>query len=119
MSATPELTVYPKGVLLETLRRRIIALKDDGYNDDFLRAIREAHKELERKEAQLAEYDNIIIPSWKREEILWRQDEADAIEFRRVLAEELDKRDATIAQLRAWLRDYQPSAPAQEEESHG
>lgn len=37
-----------------------------------------------------------------------REDEANAVEFRRVLADELDKRDATIAQLRAWLRDYQP-----------
>ena len=27
-------------------------------------------------EARLAEYENIIIPSWKREEEMWRQDEA-------------------------------------------
>lgn len=55
MSATPGLTVYPKGVLLETLRRRIIALQDDRYNDDFLRALREAHRALERKDALAAE----------------------------------------------------------------
>lgn len=53
MSQTRGLTVYPKGVLLETLRRRIIALQDEGYNDDFLRAIREAHKALERREKLL------------------------------------------------------------------
>ena len=63
-----------------------------------------------RDRARLAEYENVIIPSWKREEDRWREDEANAIEFRRVLAEELDKRDATITQLRAWLRDYQPRA---------
>lgn len=61
-----------------------------------------------RLRAELAQYENVIIPSWKREEEMWRQDEANAVEFRRVLADELDKRDATIAQLRAWLRDYQP-----------
>ena len=78
---------------------------------------------LAEREAQLAEYENIIIPSWKREEDMWREDEANAIEFRRVLAEELDKRDADIARLKAWLRDYQPcpadSASAQESDSHG
>lgn len=61
-----------------------------------------------RLRADLAQYENVIVPSWKREEEMWRQDEANAVEFRRVLADELDKRDATIAQLRAWLRDYQP-----------
>jgi hypothetical protein len=60
MSATPGLTVYPKGVLLETLRRRIIALQEEGYNDDFLRAIREAHRELERKEVRLAEAERLL-----------------------------------------------------------
>lgn len=65
---------------------------------------------LEKHVAQLSEYENVIIPSWKREEEGWRQDESDAIEFRRVLAEELDKRDADIARLRAWLRNYQPTS---------
>jgi len=67
-------------------------------------------RRAEDAEAQLAEYENVIIPAWKREEAMWREDESNAIEFRRVLAEELDKRDADIARLRAWLRDYQPRA---------
>lgn len=69
-----------------------------------------AEARLAEAEAQLKQYEDVIIPSWKREETMWHEDEANAIEFRRVLAEELDKRDATISQLRAWLRDYQPRA---------
>lgn len=62
-------------------------------------------EEIEGLRAQLAEYENVIIPSWKREEDGWREDEANAIEFRRVLAEELDKRDADIARLKALLTE--------------
>lgn len=64
--------------------------------------------EIERLKAEIKQYETVIIPSWKREEAMWREDEITAIEFRRVLAEELDKRDATIVQLKSWLRDYQP-----------
>ncbi|CAK0777827.1 hypothetical protein CCP3SC15_580026 [Gammaproteobacteria bacterium] len=78
--------------------------------------VEQAADDFDALAARLAEYENVIIPSWKREEDGWREDEANAIEFRRVLAEELDKRDATIAQLRAWLRDYQPR-PADEVKS--
>lgn len=66
-----------------------------------------------RLRKEIEQYETVIIPSWKREEEMWREDEANAIEFRRVLAEELDKRDADIARLRAWLRDYQPRPTVQ------
>ena len=59
----------------------------------------EVLKDREQLRAELAQYETVIIPSWKREEAMWREDEANAVEFRRVLAEELDKRDSDIARL--------------------
>lgn len=50
----PKLTVYPKGVLLETYRRRLIALRDDGFNDDFMAALEEVHRQLEKHDALAA-----------------------------------------------------------------
>lgn len=50
----PKLSVYPKGALLETYRRRLIALREDGYNDDFMAALEEVHRHLEKHDATLA-----------------------------------------------------------------
>ena len=88
-----------------------------GNSEDQVRAARLwAGDRIEELEKDLAQYETVIIPSWKLEEEMWREDEANAVEFRRVLAEELDKRDADIARLKAWLRDYQPR-PADEVKS--
>lgn len=100
---------------LRTLREKIALLAgavgqplEKNILDDAVGEIEQLRADNARLRAEMEQYENVIIPSWKREEEMWRQDEANAVEFRRVLADELDKRDATIAQLRAWLRDYQP-----------
>jgi hypothetical protein len=80
---------------------------------DMRQCMVETADENERLRKEIKQYEDVIIPSWKREEEMWREDEKNAIEFRRVLAEELDKRDADIARLRAWLRDYQPRPAVQ------
>lgn len=49
----PKLSVYPKGALLETYRRRLIALREDGYNDDFMAALEEVHRHLEKHDPAL------------------------------------------------------------------
>jgi hypothetical protein len=93
-------------------------MSDFDYDAEVLRAEANGYwrlvepfvKEIDRLRADIAILDNVVIPSWQREEDMWRQDEEDAVEFRRVLAEELDKKDADITRLRAWLRDRQPTA---------
>lgn len=53
----PKLSVYPKGALLETYRRRLIALREDGYNDDFMAALEEVHRHLEKHDPALGAAD--------------------------------------------------------------
>ena len=68
------------------------------------------HTRCAELEAQVAEYENVIIPSWKREEEMWREDEANAIEDRRVLSDEIERLRERLAEAERdaaryrWLR---------------
>jgi hypothetical protein len=55
--------------------------------------------------SELAQYENVVIPSWKREEEGWRQDEKDAVEFRRVLAEQCDRLERELAEARDGFKE--------------
>lgn len=59
----PKLSVYPKGVLLETYRRRLIAVREEGFNDDFMAPLEEVHRQLEKHDslqARLAEAERLL-----------------------------------------------------------
>ena len=60
----------------------------DPANEVCSLSVAEAYQQRAHKaEARLAEYENVVIPSWKREEEMWRQDEARLAEAEAALRE--------------------------------